>query len=90
MRFAPELLAALTRLNRLRFASPSVTSTLVSTKPSDFNLSSIRFASRRLNSNSGTLRALIAPGASAVWPTSRMMRNFEGWHFAASGFGETR
>src|SRR5260370_20451742 len=83
---ALEWLAATMRLNRLGLALPSVTSRLASTKPSDLNLSSIRFASRRLKSNSGTLRALIAPCASAVCPTSRRMGNFDRSHFMATGF----
>src|SRR5260370_41144603 len=83
---ALEWLAATMRLNRLGLALPSVTSRLASTKPSDLNLSSIRFASRRLKSNSGTLRALIAPGASAVCPTSRRMGNFDRSNFKATGF----
>jgi hypothetical protein len=32
------------------------------------------------------LRALIAPSDSAVCPTSRTIRNFDGSHFAATGF----
>jgi len=36
----------------------------------------IRLASRRLNSYSGTPRALMAPGTSAEWPTSITTRNW--------------
>src|ERR1700738_4871738 len=48
--------------------------------------SSIRCARRRLKTNSATLRALVAPSELAVCPTSRTTRNFEGSHFAATGF----
>src|SRR3984893_7098185 len=83
-RSACSSLAAATRLTRLRL--PSVTSSLVSGKPSAFNFSSIRRARRRLKTNSATLRALIAPSESAVCPTSRTIRNFEGSHAVATGF----
>src|SRR6185295_2330569 len=85
-RSAGRLLAAATRLTRLRLALPSVRSNLVSAKPSAFNFSSIRFARRRLKTNSETLRALIAPSDSAVCPTSRTIRNFAGSHRVATGF----
>jgi hypothetical protein len=65
---------------------PSVRSNLVLAKPSAFNFSSICFARRRLKANSETLRALIAPSDSAVCPTSRTIRNFEGSHRVATGF----
>jgi hypothetical protein len=39
-----------------------------------------------LKTNSATLRALIAPSESAVCPTSRTIRNFEGSHIVAAGF----
>src|SRR5204863_3939123 len=84
--FACRLLAAATRLKRLGLALPSVTSNLVSAKPAAFNFSSIRFARRRLKTNSETLRALIAPSDSAVCPTSRTIRNFAGSHRVATGF----
>ena len=85
---AGRLLAAATRLTRLGLALPSVTSNLVSAKPSAFNFSSIRCARRRLKTNSATLRALIAPSDSAVCPTSTTIRNFAGSHMlrpASSG-----
>src|SRR6476619_6993040 len=71
---------------RLGLALPLVKSNLVSAKPSAFNFSSIRCARRRLKTNSATLRALIAPSYSAVCPTSRTIRNFEGSHIVAAGF----
>src|SRR5882724_4820874 len=85
-RSACRLLAAATRLTRLGLALPSVTSNLVSAKPAAFNFSSIRCARRRLKTNSATLRALIAPSDSAVCPTSRTIRNFEGSQLAETGF----
>src|SRR6185369_5817279 len=85
-RSAGRLLAASTRLTRLRLALPSVSSNLVSVKPSAFNFSSIRFARRRLKTNSETLRALIAPSDSAVCPTSSTIRNFAGSQRVATGF----
>src|SRR4030095_8782249 len=85
-RSAGRLLAAATRLTRLRLALPSVRSNLVSAKPSAFNFASICFARRKLKTNSETLRALIAPSDSAVCPTSRTIRNFAGLQRAATGF----
>src|SRR5262249_21225816 len=83
--------AAATRVSRLGLALPPVTRSLVSANPSDLNFSSIRFASCKLKSNSGMLRALVAPSDSLVWPTSRMIRNFDGSHFKTTreawGFG---
>src|SRR6266550_320562 len=49
-------------------------------------LPSVRCARRRLKTNSATLRALVAPSDSAVCPTSRTIRNFEGSHIVATGF----
>src|SRR5258708_24900426 len=85
-RFDCRLLAAATRLTRLGRALPSVKSNLVSAKHSAFNCSSIRCARRRLKTNSATLRALIAPSDSAVCPTSKTIRNFEGSQLVATGF----
>jgi hypothetical protein len=42
------MMAASTRLKRLRLALPSVTSSFVLAKPSAFNFSSIRRAKRKL------------------------------------------
>src|SRR5579859_6755952 len=84
-RSAPELLAVATRRARLGRALPSVTISRVQAKPSDFSLSTSRVARFRLNSNSGTLRALIAPSDFLVCPTSTMRWNFAGSHFAARG-----
>jgi len=78
-----------TRLTRLALALPSVSSNLVSEKPSAFSFSSIRCARRRLKTNSATLRALIAPSDWAVCPTSSTIRNFEGTHVVAAGCFKT-
>ena len=39
-----------------------------------------------MKTNSATLRALVAPSDSALCPTSRTIRNFEGSHIVATGF----
>ena len=63
------------RSNREGLAGPAVISSTVLPNPASISLRSISFASRRLNSYSGTPRALIAPGTWAVWPTSTRTRN---------------
>src|SRR5262245_17197621 len=65
-----------TRLNRPGFALPVVTSLWVRAKPAATSRSLIRPASFMLNSNSVAPRALVAPGTSAVWPTSSRTRNW--------------
>ena len=59
----------------------AVTRTRVLRKPAAPNSLSMALASFRLNSYSGTPRALIAPGISAVWPTSTRIRNLLRSHF---------
>ena len=68
--------------NSFRFG-PAVTNSTVLAKPASSSFASIRRASRRLKSYSGTPRALVAPGSCAVWPTSRMTRNAARLHFDA-------
>src|SRR5262245_14660534 len=67
--------ARATRAVSPRLAGPPVISKMALAKPCSTSFSSISFARRRLNSYSGTPRALNAPGASAVCPTSTTIRN---------------
>src|SRR5712691_4825380 len=67
-------------------AGPSVTSKTVLSKPALIRLRSIVVASARLNSYSVTPRALLAPGASSVCPTSTMTRKAARLQVAAADF----
>src|ERR1700719_2898807 len=69
------LLALAARSNRLPSLEPLVTNRIVLSKPASCSDWAITSASLRLNSYSGTPRALSAPGEVAVWPTSMSTRN---------------
>ena len=69
------LLALAARSNRLPSLDPLVTNRIVLSKPASCSDCAITSASLRLNSYSGTPRALSAPGEVAVWPTSTSTRN---------------
>jgi hypothetical protein len=62
-------------LNGFGFALPSVSSKVFSTNSSDFSFSSMRFANRRLKSNSPTLSALLAPGAMSDFQDDLELRS---------------
>src|SRR5262249_48222589 len=64
-----------TRRASPRIFGPSVTSSTVLAKPASTSCRSTTLARFRLKSNSRNPRALLAPGTSAVWPTSRTRRN---------------
>ena len=77
-RSAGHSLARFTRDTKPAKVAPPVIRTSVLRKPAPLSSLSIALAGLRLNSYSGTPRALIAPGISAVWPTSTRMRNYRG------------
>src|SRR4029077_16100367 len=70
-------LALATRLKRLANRVPLVISRTVLSNPAPRSDCATTSASLRLNSYSGTPRALSAPGEVAVWPTSIRTRNVE-------------
>src|ERR1700693_196305 len=82
------LLARAMRSYMLLLPGPPVIINTVLAKPASTKVRSICFASRRLKSYSLTPRALIAPGESAVWPTSSTTRKFAGAQLAPVDFGE--
>src|SRR6516225_3792152 len=69
------LLAFAARSNRLAILVPLGTNRTVLSNPASCSDCAITSASLRLNSYSGTPRALSAPGDVAVWPTSMSTRN---------------
>src|SRR5262245_9041702 len=71
-----KLLVRSTRFDRLGWAFPSVTRRSVLPKPASSIRWSISLARRKLKSNSAAPRALRAPIASGVWPTSITARNW--------------
>src|ERR1700686_2995955 len=73
-RSADALLACATRCTSPLPDLPEVTSNIALSKPPLINFCSITLASRRLKSNSRWPRALVAPNALGVCPTSKMTR----------------